>query len=122
MQAGHDQQAAAVAYRLTMTSMSVAFSLFNLYARRCRRQLEPLDWIGFSTGLALWPLATLAALVNVGLALALFAFIVLFYLALPIIREDRERAAHSSERGAPRLAHEDARAAEADRGDLGEDP
>lgn len=122
LQAGHDQRAAAVAYGLTMTSMSIAFSLFNLYSRRFRANYVPLDWIAFATGLALWPLATLTALVNVGVALTLYAFVVLFYLALPILREDRARAAASGERGAPRLAHERTRAAEAHRGDLGEDP
>lgn len=105
-----------------MTSMSIAFSLFNLYARRFRANYVPLDWIGFATGLALWPLATLTALVNVGVALSLYAFVVLFYLVLPILREDRTRAALSGDRRAPRLAHEDARAAESHRSDLGEDP
>ena len=122
LQAGHDQRAAAVAYGLTMTSMSIAFSLFNLYSRRFRASYVPLDWIAFSTGLALWPLATLTALVNVGVALSLYAFVVLFYLVLPILREDRTRAALSGERGTPRLAHEGASAAETHRSDLSEDP
>jgi hypothetical protein len=56
------------------------------------------------------------------LALTLYALVVLFYVALPIIRESRSEAAVSREGGALRVAHEDARTAEANRGDLGEDP
>lgn len=59
LQQGHDQVAASVAYGLTMTSMSIAFSIFNLYARRFRATMVPLDWFGFSLGLVLWPIATL---------------------------------------------------------------
>ena len=130
LQAGHDQKAAALAYGLTMTVMSIAFSMFNLYARRFRATMVHLDWVGFSLGLGLWPLATLTALISVGLALALYAFIVLFYIALPIVREDRalaaqSRAAASGRSGLGALggpgAHESSGTAEADGGDLGED-
>jgi len=120
LEAGHDQSAAAVAYGLTMSAMSLAFSTFNLYARRYRTRMVPLDWVGFSLGLGLWPLATLTALVNVTLALTLYAFVVLFYIALPIIRERRAMSA-SGEGGALRLSHGDAAAAEARGRDLGED-
>jgi uncharacterized membrane protein len=121
LQAGHDQTAAAVAYGLTMTAMSVAFSIFNLYARRYRATYVHLDWVGLSLGLALWPLATLAAFRSVGLALFLYAFVVLFYVALPIIRE-RARAAALADRGPLGITHERTRAAEPSGGDLGEDP
>jgi uncharacterized membrane protein len=121
LQQGHDQTAAAVAYGLTMTAMSVAFSLFNLYARRFRATMVPLDWVGFSLGLVLWPLATLSAFFSVGVALALYAFVVVFYVVLPIVREDRARAAQSGELRAPGIALGSAGAAEADRGELGED-
>lgn len=120
LQRGHDQTAAAVAYGLTMTTMSVAFSLFNLYARRFRARMVKLDWVGFSLGLVLWPLATLSALLNVGVALVLYAFVVIFYVVLPIIREDRVLAERSGVRS-PGLSHESAGAAETDGGDLGED-
>lgn len=120
LQAGHDQTAAAVAYGLTMTSMSIAFSIFNLYARRYRRTFVHLDWVGFSLGLALWPLATLSAFISVGLALSLYAFVVLFYVALPIIRESRSRAGSSGD-GALGVAHERPRATESSGGDLSED-
>jgi uncharacterized membrane protein len=93
LQAGHDQQVAAFAYGLTMSTMAVAFSFFTLYARRFRRNYAPLDWLGFWTGLALYPLATMLTLANFRLSLTIFASITLFYLALPIVRE---RVARSS--------------------------
>ena len=121
LQAGHDQTAAAVAYGLTMTSMSIAFSLFNLYARRYRKTFVHLDWVGFSLGLALWPVATLSAFFSVGLALALFAFVVLFYMALPIIRESRARTEALRQGGSLRVTHERPAATESSGRDLGED-
>lgn len=121
LQAGHDQTAASVAYGLTMTSMSIAFSVFDLYARRFRPTMVPLDWLAFSTGLLLWPLATLASFVSVGVALALYAFIVLFYVAMPILRENRGPAADSAQAGSRLVALGGARAAEPNSGDLGED-
>jgi uncharacterized membrane protein len=121
LQAGHDQATASVAYGLTMTSMSIAFSVFNLYARRFRPTMVPLDWLAFSTGLLLWPLATLASFVSVGVALALYAFIVLFYVAMPILREDRGRAVGSAQAGSNPVALGGARAAEPHSGDFGED-
>jgi uncharacterized membrane protein len=41
LQAGHDQEAAALAYGRTMTSMSIAFSLLTIYARRYHSHLGP---------------------------------------------------------------------------------
>jgi uncharacterized membrane protein len=121
LQAGHDQTPAAVAYGLTMSSMSVAFSMVNLYARRYRIKMVPLDWVGFSLGLGLWPMATITAFFNVTLALTLYAFVVLFYIALPITRERRAMAAASGD-GALGLAHGDPGTAKTRGGDLGEDP
>ena len=124
LQEGHDQTAAAVAYGLTMTAMSVAFTIFNLYSRRYRVSFLKLDWIGLSLGVTLWPLATLAALFNVGLALSLYAFVVVFYIVLPIIRERRAAAAAAAalgHGGALGVAHERARAAESSGRDLGQD-
>ncbi|MHB8611486.1 MAG: TMEM175 family protein [Candidatus Dormibacteraceae bacterium] len=122
LQAGHDQTAASFAYGLTMTSMSIAFSVFNLYARRFRPTMVPLDWLAFSTGLLLWPLATLASFVSVGVALTLYAFIVLFYVAMPILREDRARAVPSAPAGSNSVTLGSARAAEPGGRDLGQDP
>jgi uncharacterized membrane protein len=87
LQAGHDQQIAAFAYGLTMSAMAFAFSFFSLYARRLVRTHMPFDWLGFSTGLILFPLATLLALVSFNLSLAIYACVTLFYLVLPIVRE-----------------------------------
>jgi uncharacterized membrane protein len=94
LQAGHDQQTAAFAYGLTMSSMAVAFSCFSLYARRFRRTYAPLDWIGFSTGLALYPFATLLTLNNFRLSPVIYASITLFYLVLPILRERLVRSSN----------------------------
>ncbi len=93
IQAGHDQTTAAVAYGLTMTAMSVAFAALNLYSRRFRRALVKLDWVGLLTGTFLWPIGTLLSLINVSLGLAVYAFIVVFYIVLPILREDAALAA-----------------------------
>jgi uncharacterized membrane protein len=87
LQAGHDQQTAAFAYGLTMSAMAVTFSAFTLYARRFRRAYGPMDWIGFSFGLALYPLATLLTIANFRLSLAIYAAITVFYVVLPIVRE-----------------------------------
>jgi uncharacterized membrane protein len=118
LQVSHDQSTAAFAYGVTMSSMAVAFSLFTLYARRFRRTYVPLDWVGFATGLVLYPLGTVIALLNVEFALAVFGFIVLFYLGLPILRE---YLAGSGDGPASDLPHGDAGATKAHRGDLGED-
>ena len=91
--------------------------MFTLYARRYRRTYVPLDWLGFATGLVLYPLATLVALWNYRVALAVFGFIVLFYFALPVLRE----YLGTSGAGGGSLPLRSTRAAEADRGDLGED-
>jgi hypothetical protein len=70
-----------------MSAMAFAFSFFSLYARRFLRTPMPFDWLGFSTGLLLFPLATLLALVSFKLSLAIYACVTLFYLVLPIVRE-----------------------------------
>jgi hypothetical protein len=101
--------------------MSVAFSIFNLYARRYRATYVHLDWVGLSLGLLLWPLATLAAFFSVGLALFLYAFVVLFYVALPILRE-RARTAALADGGSLGITHEHAGATEPSCRDLGQDP
>jgi len=118
LQAGHDQKVAAFAYGLTMSAMAVAFSIMTLYARRYRRTYVPLDWVGFSIGLVLYPLATLLTLASYQFALAIYGFIVVFYLSLPVARE---YLARSGDAAAPNLSHPDARTAEAHRRDLGED-
>ena len=118
LQAGHDQQVAAFAYGLTMSSMSLSFSLFTMYARRYRRTYMPLDWLGFATGLVLYPLATLVALANFQFALAIYGFVAVFYFALPIIREYLTR---SDGGAAADLSHRGAGSAEPDGRDLGKD-
>jgi len=94
LQAGRDQQTAAFAYGVGMSAMAVAFSCFTLYARRFRRTYVPLDWVGFSFGLFLYPLATVLALASFRLSLVIYAAITVFYVVLPIVRE---RLARSSD-------------------------
>jgi hypothetical protein len=59
--------------------------------------------------------------VSVGAALALYAFIVLFYVAMPILRENRGPAVHSAQAGSNPVALGGARAAEPGGRDLGQD-
>jgi len=91
LQAGHDQEAAAVAYGITMSSMAVAFTLINLYSRKRRLLTVPFDFLAFSTGQALYPLGTVVAFFSARIALAIFAATALFYVALPLIREAQQR-------------------------------
>jgi uncharacterized membrane protein len=121
LQQGHDQQTATVAYGLTMSAMAVAFTLVNIYARSRRMLTVPFSIVGFSTGLLLFPLATLVALFNSDAALVIYAGTTLFYIALPLFREARTIELRSGSGAAPRLAHEGTRAAESHGSDLGED-
>lgn len=89
LQEGHDQQTAAVAYGLTMSSMAVAFTLISVYARSRGMITIPFSIVRFSTGLLLFPLATAVAILSAGAALVIFAATTLFYVALPLLREDR---------------------------------
>ena len=71
-----------------------------------------VPWLWAAVGLA-----TLVALWNYRVALAVFGFIVLFYFALPVLRE----YLGTSGAGGGSLPLRSTSAAEADRGDLGED-
>jgi uncharacterized membrane protein len=91
LQAGHDQRTAAVAYGITMSSMAFAFTLINLYARNRGYRTGRFNLIAFSTGQLMYPLATVVALVNAYTALAIYAGTMLFYVALPLVREARAK-------------------------------
>lgn len=71
-----------------------------------------------STGAYRCRRATLLALANFEFALAIFGFVALFYVALPILREYLESSAGGV---SPSLAPGDAGTAETDGRDLGED-
>ncbi len=91
---GHDQSIAAFAYGLTMSSMAIAFTLINTYAKVRHLFTTPFSLLGFSTGQLSYPVATVIALVNYQLALAIFAATALFHMVLPLLRERlvRERS------------------------------
>ena len=91
LQAGHDQESAAVAYGITMSAMAVAFTLLNTYAKSRHLFTTPFSLIGFSTGQLLYPLGTVLAFVSYHAALVIYAATALFYVALPLIREAQQR-------------------------------
>jgi uncharacterized membrane protein len=98
IQAGHDQLTAVLAYGVTMSTLSATFTAVNLYSRRFKRTRTPLDWVALLTGTSLWPLGALLSLVSVSLSLTMFFLIVVFYIVLPILREDAVAAAARSDR------------------------
>jgi len=81
-------KAAAFAYGLTFTLMSIAFGALWFYAARHHRLLRPdadrrtITGISrsFRPGAAMYALATLSALLSPYLAVALFAAIAVFYV------------------------------------------
>jgi hypothetical protein len=79
-----------------MSAMSIAFTLVNVYARSRRMLTVPFSIVGFSTGLLLFPLATLVALLNADAALVIFAGTTVFYIVLPLVREESTRQLRSS--------------------------
>jgi uncharacterized membrane protein len=87
LQAQHDQTAAAVAYGVSATAMSLAFTLLNTYATLQKLFTTPFSLLGYSLGQVAYPAATLLALVNYELAIAIYAAIAVFYLVFPLYRE-----------------------------------
>jgi TMEM175 potassium channel family protein len=91
LQAGHDQPAAAVAYGVAATAMSLAFTLINTYAKVNRLFTTPFSLVGFSLGQLTYPVATGIAFVNYQAALVVYAATAVFYAAFPLLRERRLR-------------------------------
>ena len=91
LQAGHDQPAAAVAYGVSGTVMSLAFTFINTYAKVRGLFTTPFSLIGYSLGQLAYPVATVIAVFSYQVALAIYAVIALFYLAFPLVREARLR-------------------------------
>lgn len=91
LQAGHDQSAAAVAYGVSATAMSFAFTFINTYAKMRRLFTTPFSLLGYSLGQLLYPLATVIAFFSYEVAIAIYAATALFYLAFPLVREARLR-------------------------------
>jgi uncharacterized membrane protein len=91
LQAGHDQAAAAVAYGVSATLMSLAFTAINTYAKVNRLFTTPFSLVGYSLGQLAYPAGTLIALVSYQVALAIYALLAGFYLVFPLVREARLR-------------------------------
>lgn len=91
LQAGHDQSAAAVAYGVSATAMSFAFTFINTYAKMRRLFTTPFSLLGYSLGQLLYPLATVIAFFSYQIAIAIYAATAVFYLAFPLVREARLR-------------------------------
>jgi uncharacterized membrane protein len=91
LQAGHDQQAAAVAYGVSATLMSLAFSFINTYAKMRGLFTTPFSLLGYSLGQLAYPVATVIAFFSYQVALGIYAALAAFYLVFPLIREAQLR-------------------------------
>lgn len=96
LQAGQDQPAAAVAYGVSATFMSLAFTLINTYGKTHHLFTTPFSLLGYSLGQLGYPAATVIALFSYQLALAIYAALALFYLAFPLVREAQLRRSRPS--------------------------
>lgn len=93
LQAGHGQSAAAVAYGVSATMMSLAFTFINIYAKTRHLFTTPFSLVGFSLGQLTYPAATFIAVFSYQAALAIYAATAVFYAAFPLVREARLREA-----------------------------
>ena len=91
LQARQDQNAAAVAYGVSATIMSLAFTFINTYAKARGLFTTPFSLLGYSLGQLVYPVATVIAIFNYQVAIAIYALTALFYLAFPLIREAQLR-------------------------------
>lgn len=93
LQAGHDQQTAVAAYGIAMSLMACAFTFMNLYARKHGVINTPFNILGFAFGQFTYPLGVLASFISWYLALGIYGLTLVFYIALPLVREAQARAA-----------------------------
>ncbi len=91
LQAGQYQYAAAVAYGVAATFMSLAFTFINTYAKTRGLFTTPFSLIGYSLGQLGYPVGTVVAFFNYQVALGIYAALAFFYLAFPLVREARLR-------------------------------
>ena len=91
LQSGHDQPAAAVAYGVVATAMSLAFTFINTYAKVRGLFTTPFSFVGFSLGQLTYPVATVIAHFSYQTALVIYAATAVFYAAFPLIREAQLR-------------------------------
>lgn len=91
LQSGHDQSAAAVAYGVSATAMSLAFTFINTYAKMRGLFTTPFSLLGYSLGQLTYPMAAVIALFSYQVALVIYAATALFYAAFPLVREAQLR-------------------------------
>ena len=91
LQAGEHQYAAAIAYGVAATFMSLAFTFINTYAKTHHLFTTPFSLLGYSLGQLGYPVATVIAFFSYQLALAIYAALAVFYLVFPLIREAQLR-------------------------------
>ena len=91
LQSGHDQAAAAVAYGVVATVMSLAFTLINTYAKVHRLFTTPFSLLGYSVGQLAYPVATVIAFFSYETALVIYTATAAFYLVFPLLREAQLR-------------------------------
>jgi TMEM175 potassium channel family protein len=96
LQAGHDEQAAGVAYGLTMSAMGVAFGVMGIYARRRKLLRGAFNDVAFSAGQFAYPAGTVVAFFSARAAVVIFAATAIFYVVLPLVREAQQRGASRS--------------------------
>src|SRR5690348_16503371 len=85
--AGHDESAAAFAYGVVLSLASLSFTAINLYTRSRGLHREPFAFGRYSIGQLLYPLGAVVSLVNAGVALVIYAAMVVYYAGYPLVRE-----------------------------------
>lgn len=93
LQAGQDQSAAAVAYGVSASLMSLTFTFINTYAKVRHLFTTPFSLVGYSLGQLAYPAATVIALLSYQAAIAIYAAMAVFYAAFPLVREAQLRRA-----------------------------
>lgn len=91
--AGHDESAAGVAYGITMTLAALLFGAIDVYARQRRLTTARPNYVAFSIGQLLYPIATVISISNARFAIVLYAALVVYYAAFPLVTERRSREA-----------------------------
>jgi uncharacterized membrane protein len=91
LQSGENQVAAAVAYGVAATAMSLSFTFINTYAKARDLFTTPFSLLGYSLGQLAYPAATLIAFASWQVSLAMYAALAIFYAAFPLIREAQLR-------------------------------
>ena len=96
--AGHDASPAAVTYGIAMSLAALSFTLISAYGRWRGLFIVTPNFFVFTVGQLCYPLATLISLVNARLALAIYAAMVVYYGAYPLVYEARAKRRESARR------------------------